>query len=629
MKKSKVLYRICGAMIAALMLICWSTISMAAEEIYIAGTPDAWPLEYYDKESNTYHGIIPDLLREAGKTAGLKVTYIQPSKEDRRLELAENVQVDMICTLGLDASRLSQTGLEEGSAFLTYLEEGAEKAVALSYTKGITASEKERLEKALQGLDQAQIQGLFLSYARMEKSDNYFWEKYDFVILAAFGIAVILLLVVSLGFSRKKKRIELLAYQDDVTGKSNFADWKRKWDKVIVDENRELYAVTFLTGGIDMISHIYGYDEASCAMKLLSDVCAEWIMPEKENFARFNEYYFVFHLQFTNDQVLQVRINSLYERLEQRFREEKKKYFLELHMGIYRLTAMDKDPLKTVQYSEVAAMFAKSHYLGAAVYNEMVEKETISSYSMEHEAINGLMRQEFILYLQPVMEINTGRIYGAEALVRWQNPDRGLLNPADFLYVMKEKQLLGKMDMEIFRQGCRFLQSEQNRGNDFYLMFNFTKENLIHDEFAEVLMVTAEQFRVKPERILLQLNLADANTESEAYWNTIRRLAGYKFEIWLAGIQLDHSFFKYMEYGISGIKLGHELIGQIGCPEGRKVVESIITLCGDLKLKVMCVGAEDETQVQILKQLGCELVSGMYFYYPVTPEGFAEIIEPA
>lgn len=626
MKKRKTDGCRAAVLLTALILALGKTESKAAAELYAAGIPDAWPMEYYDKDTGTYQGVIPDLLRQAGQDAGITVRYIQPSGEDVRLELAGNVQVDMVCTLGLTAEELTAAGLEPGSIVLSYIEEGRKKDAALAYTKSMERGDRKRLEAALAELDEAQIRGRYLYYARKENRGNYFWTEYDGILLIAFGCSIVLLSVVSFGFSRKKRKIEWLAYRDDVTGKSNFADWKRKMNEVIVEENRELYAVTFLSGGIDVISHIYGYEEVHHALGLISDVCEGWVIPKKEGFARFNNYYFVFYLQFTNEQALKERAAGLYKELELRFQEEKKKYFLELNMGIYKLTAVDKDPLKAIQYSEVAAEYGKSNYLRTVTYDEMVEKETISGYAMEHETIHGLIHQEFILYLQPILELKTGKICGAEALVRWQNPNRGLLGPAEFLHIMKKKQILGKMDLDIYRQGCRFLQEEAERGNELHLMFNFTAENIRNEHFADTLKATAEQFGVKTDRIMIQLNLMDAGAETKAYGETIRKLRRYGFDVWLPGLELDETLFEFLDCGVNGIKLRHELTRQITHPKGRMVMENIVSLCHELDLEVLCVGAENEAQVEGLKQLGCRLVSGKYFYYPVTPESFGTLL---
>ena len=73
------------------------------------------------------------------------------------------------------------------------------------------------------------------------------------------------------------------------------------------------------------------------------------------------------------------------------------------------------------------------------LYDEAVEQETISGYAMGHEAVHGLMHQEFIMYLQPIVDLKTGAICGAEALARWENPNRGLLGPEKFRHLRDHK----------------------------------------------------------------------------------------------------------------------------------------------------------------------------------------------
>lgn len=106
-------------------------------------------------------------------------------------------------------------------------------------------------------------------------------------------------------------------------------------------------------------------------------------------------------MEYTGIEGLKKRIRDMQENIVEEFKKKEKKYFLELHTGIYRMTNVDEDPLKTIQFSEVAMEYAKIHVLDYALYDEYVERETISGYAMEHEAIHGLMHEEFLMYLQP------------------------------------------------------------------------------------------------------------------------------------------------------------------------------------------------------------------------------------
>ena len=104
------------------------------------------------------------------------------------------------------------------------------------------------------------------------------------------------------------------------------------------------------------------------------------------------------------------RIGKIHEGIVEAVKKQQKRYFMEPHTGIYRMAGLETEPLKTIQRAEIAAEFARNHFMECAVYDEMVERETVTGYAMEHEAIHGLMHQEFSMYLQPIVEIGSGKL---------------------------------------------------------------------------------------------------------------------------------------------------------------------------------------------------------------------------
>lgn len=619
--------KICLAALVLAVFFFTPSVCRAGNEIYVAGMPESWPFEFYDEKEETYQGVLPELLEEAGEAAGIGVKYIKPSKKDRRLDLAGNIQADAVWTLGLTEDEIKDAGLKKGRDLILYEEDGKEKSISLAYTKSMETADIEKLEKAFQNIDTAKIQGAYAAYAAKGDSSAGKANRYLWIILGLVIFSACILVIFPAFFLKKRHQMELMAYRDDVTGRDNLTSWKQKFSKYIVEENRNRYAVLFLYAGIDVVSHIYGYKEAENALQLISDTCEPLIKQEKEAFTRFNEFYYVFFVEYTGIEKLKERIRDMQESVAEEFKKKEKKYFLELHTGIYRMTSVDEDPLKTIQFSEVAMEYARMHVQDYALYDEYVERETISGYAMEHEAIHGLMHQEFIMYLQPMVSLNSGKICGAEALVRWQNPNRGLLRPNEFLNVMKRKQLTGKMNIEIYRQGCQFLKQEAEKGNCLRLLFNFTVENIGDEQFANHLDAIAEQYKIPRKQIIVQLNQMVEMSQSDIYVKTIKQLRKFGFDVYLAGLELDRVFFNYLYCGINGIKLRQEMISEIHKPEGKVVVRSVVELCRKLNLEVLCVGVESEEQEKFLKDLGCTMVSGFRYYYPVSREVFSELEE--
>lgn len=612
---------------AAIFTVLWLLLPLRAvfgaeDVIYMAGMPDPWPLEYYDSQSKSYQGVLPDILEEAAAQSGLGIHYVDPSETDNRLKLAENIQVDAVWTLELSEKELEEAGLRKSNISFVFLDGEEKLNICLAYTESMQEEDLKKLEAGLQGIDDARLENLLLQYAKSayqedRKPATYMWISISILLLAVLTLLLYLI--------RKRREVIRLAYQDELTGGDNFTAWKQKFSERINDGNREHYAVLFLDAGLETISHIYGYPESERVLQIIRDFCEPILDEKQEAMSRFNEFYYVFFLQYTSVDSIKERIGTIHEGIAEAVKKQQKRYFLEPHTGIYRMSGLETEPLKTIQRAEIASEFARNHFLGCAVYDEMVERETVTGYAMEHEAIHGLMHQEFIMYLQPIVEIGSGKIKGAEALVRWQNPGRGLMQPGDFLDVIKRKQLTGKMNMDIFRQGCRFLKEEADKGRKLDLLFNFTVENVGDEQFAEELNAVARQYGIDRDRIVIQLNQMVEMSRSDSFMDTIRRLRGYGFHICLAGLELDRVFFDFLDCGVDSIKLRHDLIRHVDKPEGKTVIESIMNFCRQLNLKVVCMGVENEAQAKYLESIGCDFATGFYYYYPVSQESFDEL----
>ena len=607
---------------AVWLLIPFQTVWGRDEEIYVGGMPDSWPFEFYDTQKDAYQGILPDLLEAAAEQAAMEIRYVEGSGDDNRLELAEKKQVDAIWTLGLTDEELEAAGLRKGETIISYQNGEDITSICLAYTESMRKTAEEALETALRKVNEEQTESLLVQYAE----EAYQGEDGPAVI-AWISILLLLLSILLLVWYliKKRRQVVKLAFQDELTGGDNFTAWKKKFEECITDGNREHYAILFLDAGLDTISHIYGYPESEKVLQLIRDICVPMLEDGAEAMTRFNQFYYVFFLRYTSVDSIKKRVRDIYEAITEAMKSRQKRYFLEPHTGIYRMSGLETEPLKTIQRAEIAAEFSRNHYMEYAVYDEMVEKETVTGYAMEHEAIHGLMHQEFIMYLQPVVEMRTGKIMGAEALVRWQNPGRGLLQPGDFLDVIKRKQLTGKMNMDIFRQGCRFLKMEADQGRRLQLLFNFTIENVGDEQFPRELDATASQYGIDRDQIVVQLNQLVEMSRSHIFMETIKTLRRFGFHICLAGLELDSVFFEYLECGVDSIKLRHDLIRHVNKPEGQKVIQSVMDFCGELGLKVICMGVENREQAEYLKSIGCNYATGFYYYYPVSQDAFDEL----
>ena len=168
---------------------------------------------------------------------------------------------------------------------------------------------EEALEAALYRVNEERTEGLLVQYAK----DAYQGEKNSvFAVWAAVLVLMIFILVLIIYMIKKRRQVVQLAFRDELTGGDNFTAWKKKFEEQITDGNRAHYAVLFLDAGLDTISHIYGYPESEMALQIISDICVPMLADGSEAMSRFNEFYFVFFLQYTSVDSIKKRVRDIY-----------------------------------------------------------------------------------------------------------------------------------------------------------------------------------------------------------------------------------------------------------------------------------------------------------------------------
>lgn len=601
--------------------------SAAQDEIYVAGIPNMYPVEYYDYVSREYGGAVPQMLHGAARQAGLKIKYTGTPGRDERIELAKNMQVDMVCTYGLSEQQISAAGLTPGAELFSIYENGADTAVMLAYTKSMPENHIILLEQELAKYSSKDIESLLVQVSQTEYDKSAKEKNYLFIGTMCLILFILLETAVFLLLLIKKRQTDKMLMTDEVTGKSSYTAWKQKLKKCIKTETKERYLMVFMQTGMDKDAKLYGYDETTVMLKAVSDVIEGYTSKEKEGFARFRQSDFVIFMHYARVSGALKRLEQMHKVIKQSLAEVDGNYIVKLHTGVYKLNIADNDIEKAIYYSEIAKDSAKSNSKEIVIYDNEIERQTKAEYSMGNEIVRGLMGGEFKMYLQPIQQIDNGSICGAETLVRWHNPERGLLRPQDFIDTLKKKKLTGKMDMEVYRQGCKLmaelLHKEQR---ELSLLFNFTAEDVGKEGVATQIISAAQGYGLNCANIIIQLNHAVAEANSPELKNAIKMLRQKGFNVCLSELELDRVFFEFLECGVNTVKIRYELIKHVEETNGKAIVRNIVKLCKELGLGVVCVGVENKRQAEALYGLGCNFASGNYFYYPVNSDDFGELI---
>lgn len=281
------------------------------------------------------------------------------------------------------------------------------------------------------------------------------------------------------------------------------------------------------------------------------------------------------------------------------------------------------EPRELLRRSDVALYRAKqSGRRRAAVYEPAMDADTRRHLQLEPELRAAVERDEFVLHYQPVVDAASGRFCGAEALLRWQHPERGLLTPDQFL---DDADALGLLD----RIGHRTLQRATADfatlgDSDLRVAVNLSASELAGGRAAVRVRTSLAEAGLDPSRLVLEIRedvVVDDTTR-----RTIDELAAGGVEIAIDDFGTGNSSLRQLgTYPASVLKIDRSFVDGLGTePEDTFVVRAVLNLAHNLGLRTVAEGVETETQLRLLVELGCDQAQGWLFGRPVPFGDFVE-----
>ena len=274
----------------------------------------------------------------------------------------------------------------------------------------------------------------------------------------------------------------------------------------------------------------------------------------------------------------------------------------------------------------------KSRY---ALFESWMREGDTDRASLERELREALQGDEIVVYYQPEVDLITGAITGAEALVRWRHPERGLLEPAQFLFVAEASDLIADIDDLVLREACRqaaIWRAEMPQGAGFNVSVNISERRLADPDLSPKIAQAIADARLPAACLCVEINERAMMDRRAAALSAIPDLRELGIRLLIDDFGVAISSFGSLKRlpRLNAIKIDASFIAGLGrSPEDSAGVAAIIGLAHGLKLTATAEGVERDEQLRELQALHCDRGQGYFFARPQPPEALAEVLRSA
>lgn len=238
---------------------------------------------------------------------------------------------------------------------------------------------------------------------------------------------------------------------------------------------------------------------------------------------------------------------------------------------------------------------------------------------------------EFCFYLQPKCNAETGAIVGAEALVRWNHPEYGLVSPGEFIPLLERESMVTRFDLFIWRSVCEMLSRWDGEGRNLVpVSVNVSMTDIESIDVARVLGDLLDRFSIDARLLQVEITESAIAHNMDVVEETIRDLHARGIAVLMDDFGSAYSSLNMLkDINVDAIKLDMKFVdlNADNAAKGLKIIESVIDMAYQLKLSIIAEGAQTAEQVSKLRELGCMYIQGYYFYRPLTVGKMEDLLE--
>ena len=454
---------------------------------------------------------------------------------------------------------------------------------------------------------------------------------FEVVLIVLFVVLVPILRRVTVRVRRQMEEIEYRALYDELTGLPNRVLFRDRVEQAILAGRREGHSPAVMLLDVDRFKEInetLGHETGDLLLRELGSRLRDQ-MRAHETLARLGgDEYAILAPTGSVEEAMELAAR-VHLALESPFALRGLPLEIAASIGVAAYPQHGEDADTLLQHADVAMYTAKEAHAGTAAYDPEQDTSDAARLTLAGELRRAIENEELVLYFQPKAELDSGRIVGAEALVRWEHPERGFIPPNEFVPIAERTGLIKPLSRYVLACALRQCEAWNGAGLELHVAVNLTIPDLLDLELPDRIAALLAETGVQPEQLELEITESTILADPFRVRQVLARLNEMGLRIAIDDFGTGYSSLAYLKrLPVQTIKIDRSFVmSMCESASDATIVRSTIDLGRNLGLDVVAEGVESQEAWDALRADGCTLAQGYLIGKPMPAPELVELLD--
>ena len=424
---------------------------------------------------------------------------------------------------------------------------------------------------------------------------------------------------------QKNEELRYLLDHDALTGLYNRSTFCRKTADFLRQNPEGTYnMVQFDIERFKVINELYGNFMGDRILLLIAEGLQK-CLKSKGTYGRLEADHFAVCLPAGTEELQQVR-----DQMEKSLASVKIEQKINLYYGGYTIEDRGMSVDLMCDRANLALRTVKGNSNRAyAVYNDELHQVVLSEQQLTNSMEEALLQRQFEVYYQPVVDLNTGDVVSAEALVRWNHPEKGMVSPGFFIPFFEHNGFIIKLDAYIREEVCRNMMELRRRGlRNIPVSVNVSRLEFYDPNLCRSIIDLTERYRLEPQMMRLEITESAYTDNPQQLLAAMKELQNYGFQVLMDDFGSGYSSLNMLkDVPVDILKMDMKFLEDQGISgRGPEILASLVRMAKKLGMRTIAEGIETKEQGDFLRSVGCEYGQGYYYARPMPADSFTSLL---